>query len=113
MPRDDAALLFAGTANAYAAYRPGYSAELFDRMAVALGFADRTRVADLGCGPGTATIPLAPRGGPVVAIDPNPEMLDVARAAANRARTGNIEFRQGTAEDLPTFAAGEIEHAVF
>jgi SAM-dependent methyltransferase len=113
MPRDDAALLFAGAARAYAAYRPGYSTELFERMAVALGFTARTRVADLGCGPGTASIPLARRVGTVVAIDPNPEMLEVARAAANRAGTGNVEFRQGNAEDLPALAAGEIEHAVF
>jgi SAM-dependent methyltransferase len=113
MPRDDAALLFDGTASAYAAYRPGYSTELFERMAAALGFNAHTRIADLGCGPGTASIPLARRVGTVLAIDPNPEMLEVARAAANRAATDNIEFRQGNAEDLPALAAGGIEHAVF
>jgi SAM-dependent methyltransferase len=113
MPRDDAELLFAGTADAYAAYRPGYPAELFDRMAAELAFTADTRIADLGCGPGTASIPMARRAGSVLAIDPSPQMLDAARAAARQEGLETIEFRQGTAEDLPGLASGTVEHAVF
>lgn len=113
MPRDDAALLFAGTSQAYATYRPGYPAALFDHMATELTFTSHTRVADLGCGPGTASIPLARRAGTVLALDPNTEMLQAARAAAHHAGVVNIEFRHGHAEDLPDLDPGDIEHVVF
>ncbi|MBR7832885.1 class I SAM-dependent methyltransferase [Actinospica durhamensis] len=113
MPRDDAARLFAGAAEAYAEYRPGYPDELFDLTARRLAFTADTRIADLGCGPGTATIPLARRVGGVVAVDPNTEMLEVAQAAAARAGIGTIEFHQGHAEDLPKLEPGPVEHAVF
>jgi SAM-dependent methyltransferase len=106
-------MLFAGTAEAYATYRPGYSVELLDYMAERLAFNPRTRVADLGCGPGTASIPLAQRAGSVLAVDPNAEMLAVARVAAQRAGLGSIEFRHGTAEDLAASEPGPVEHAVF
>ncbi|WP_169739996.1 class I SAM-dependent methyltransferase [Actinospica robiniae] len=113
MPRDDAALLFAGTSQAYVTYRPGYPMALFDHMAAQLAFTPETRVADLGCGPGTATIPLAERAGTVLALDPNSEMLHAAREAAQRAGMGNIEFRHGHAEHLPEMDAGPLEHVVF
>ena len=113
MPRDDAALLFSGTSQAYVAYRPGYPAALFDHMAGELAFTSRTRVADLGCGPGTASIPLAQRAGTVLALDPNTEMLQAAREAAQRAGEGNIEFRYGHAEHLPELDPGHLDHAVF
>lgn len=113
MPRDDAALLFAGTSQAYATYRPGYPAALFDHMATELAFTSHTRVADLGCGPGTASIPLAQRTGAVLALDPNPEMLQAARAAAQHAAVANIEFRRGHAEHLRDLDPGHIEHVVF
>ncbi|MBR7828163.1 class I SAM-dependent methyltransferase [Actinospica sp. MGRD01-02] len=113
MPRDDAVVLFAGTSQAYATYRPGYPDALFDKMAAELAFNPRTRVADLGCGPGTASIPLARRAGAVLAIDPNTEMLQAARAATQRAGLANIEFRHGHAERLPDLDPGGIEHVVF
>lgn len=113
MPRDDAALLFAGTSQAYATYRPGYPAALFDHMSAELAFTSHTRVADLGCGPGTASIPLAQRTGAVLALDPNPEMLQAARAAAQHAAVANIELRHGHAEHLSALDPGDIEHVVF
>jgi SAM-dependent methyltransferase len=113
MPRDDAALLFSGTSQAYATYRPGYPAALFDHMAAELAFTQRTRVADLGCGPGTATIALAQRAGAVFALDPNAEMLEAAVEAAQRAGAENIEPHLGHAEHLLDLDPGHIEHVVF
>ncbi|MFI9588166.1 class I SAM-dependent methyltransferase [Streptomyces sp. NPDC052236] len=72
--------IFAGTARYYARYRPPYPDELVDRVA-ALVRPDG-RVCDLGSGPGTVAIALAGPGIPVVALDPNPDMLDVGRRAA-------------------------------
>lgn len=55
------------------------------------------RVLDAGCGPGRLTSPLALEVGSrgrVVAIDVQPEMLERARAKAERQRLKNIEFHE-------------------
>jgi ubiquinone/menaquinone biosynthesis C-methylase UbiE len=55
------------------------------------------RVLDAGCGPGRLTIPLAlavGSQGRVVAIDLQPEMLERAKAKAERQRLKNIEFHE-------------------
>ena len=50
-------------------------------------------VADVGCGPGYFSIPLAKFAfdGRVYALDVHQEMLDAVREAADRVRLGNIE----------------------
>jgi SAM-dependent methyltransferase len=113
MSRDDAEALFSGAAHAYATYRTGFPEELFNAMTRELGFTPGTRIADLGCGPGTTSIPLARRVGTVLAVDANAEMLAAARAAALRAGLATIEFRCGHARDLPRLDPGPVEHGVF
>lgn len=57
------------------------------------------RLLDLGCGTGVAARLAAEQVGPtgtVIGVDPHPGMLQVARRASSQ-----IEWRQGTAEDLP------------
>lgn len=69
------------------------------------------RVLDVGCGTGIAARLAAAEVGPsgaVVGIDPDLEMLDVARTAPAPAGIG---WRQGTAEDLPV-ADASIDVAV-
>jgi len=57
-------------------------------------------VLDLGCGTGNATMIAASRGARVIAVDPAPRLLEVARAAA--AADGlDAEFVLGSADDLP------------
>ena len=59
------------------------------------------RVLDLGCGPGQLAMAFAPFAAEVLAVDPEPEMLRVARAAAGNAP---IRFVQGSSYDLgPAF----------
>jgi ubiquinone/menaquinone biosynthesis C-methylase UbiE len=38
------------------------------------------RILDLGCGPGQLALAFAPLAGEVLGIDPEPEMLRIARA---------------------------------
>ncbi|HEY0544654.1 MAG TPA: methyltransferase domain-containing protein [Pyrinomonadaceae bacterium] len=69
-----------------------------------------SRVLDLGCGSGWATRLMALRAtnGRVVGIDISDEMI--AQARASSAQYSNVEFRIGSAEQLP-FADGEFTHA--
>ncbi|MFI2753792.1 arsenite methyltransferase [Cellulomonas sp. P22] len=62
------------------------------------------RVLDLGSGGGIDVLLSARRVGPTgyaYGVDMTVEMLELARANAARAGAENVEFRQGTIEDLP------------
>ena len=62
------------------------------------------RVLDLGSGGGIDVLLSARRVGPTgfaYGVDMTDEMLDLARANADRAGATNVEFRKGTIEDLP------------
>src|SRR5690625_4428590 len=62
------------------------------------------RVLDLGSGGGIDVLLSARRVGPTgfaYGVDMTEEMLELARANAFRAGATNVEFRQGTIEDLP------------
>ncbi len=57
------------------------------------------RVVDLGCGIGVLAVMLARTGHEVIAVDPDPEMLRVARG---RPGTDLVSWRDGGAEVIPT-----------
>jgi arsenite methyltransferase len=100
------------------AARLGYPAELVDAMpdiavesfaGVANPFALRQlrageRVVDAGSGAGFDAFVAARHVGPqgrVVGIDMLPEMLEKARRSAHAMELANIEFREGTLEQMP------------
>ena len=82
-------------AEAYAANRTGYSAELYDTIA-AFGLRRGASILDVGCGTGIAALPFSSNGFPVTGVDPSEAMLSKARAAIPHA-----EFVQASAEHLP------------
>ena len=68
-----------------------YWESLFDADAILARFALRGDVAELGCGYGTFTLPLARRcGGTVHAIDIDPAMVAIVQRRAAAAGLGNI-----------------------
>jgi 2-polyprenyl-3-methyl-5-hydroxy-6-metoxy-1,4-benzoquinol methylase len=70
--------VFASTEEHYLRHRPGYPPVLLDFLArLAAG-----RVMDLGSGPGLVARELARRGCEVLAVDPNPRMLEIGRSSA-------------------------------
>lgn len=75
-----------------------------------LDLKDDSRALDLGCGSGWAARLMAARAksGRVVGIDISDEMIAQARSSSTEFT--NIEFRVGSAEQLP-FADGEFTHA--
>jgi SAM-dependent methyltransferase len=74
-----------------------------------------SRALDVGCGPGTATFPLARRIGPsgsVVGIDLAPPMVAWAERAAEKQQLTNVTFQVGDAEDLSAFADGSFQTVI-
>ena len=76
---------FESTAPWYGRYRPRYPPELIERLAQAAGLDRRSRVLDLGTGPGHVAVPMAALVGEVVAVDVEEGML--AQIEAPNVRT--------------------------
>lgn len=85
----------------YARHRRGYPPEVLDALAGALGLGADDTVIDLGCGTGQLSIPLATRVRAVVGVDPEPDMLALARRAAEDHATTNTTWVLGGDGDLP------------
>ena len=64
-------------------------------MAALCGLDGTGALLDLGCGPGQLAAAFRPHVGAVLGMDPEPEMLDLARSLSP-----DIEFRQGASHDL-------------
>ena len=75
--------LFQGAAEYYARYRPKRPQALFDFLVTRFALDQASRELDLGSGTGNASFPLAPCVGEIVAMDPDPDMVRVARAQAS------------------------------
>jgi tRNA/tmRNA/rRNA uracil-C5-methylase (TrmA/RlmC/RlmD family) len=93
--------LFAGAARYYEQGRTPYAPGLADAFARGLALDGQGRLLDVGCGPGTVTLSLAPLFEAVIGLDPDPEMLACASRAAARRGTGNATWIRERAEALP------------
>lgn len=89
---------FQSAARHYVSGRPPYAPRLIRRIAGLIGLGRDDRVLDLGCGPGMLAAAFAPIAREVLAMDPEREMLRVARVAF---AAPNIEYRLGSSGDLP------------
>jgi ubiquinone/menaquinone biosynthesis C-methylase UbiE len=76
----------------YDELRPKPPAELFELLVSLSPSAPPAVVVDLGAGTGISTVPWSARADRVIGIDANPEMLALARQAAN------VEYRVADAE---------------
>ena len=94
--------LFAGAAAFYDRGRLPNAPGLVDAFEKALGLDGRGRLLDVGCGPGTVTLPLAGLFQEVVGLDADGGMIRERRSGW-RAERGvmNARWVQGRAEDLP------------
>lgn len=79
----------------YDRVRPGYPEQLFDDLASFAGLRPGSRVLELGCGTGQATVPLAQRGYQVVAIELGGGLAELAQ------------------RKLASFPAVRVVHAAF
>jgi SAM-dependent methyltransferase len=89
--------LYSGSAEYYAVGRMGYPPALADAMPLD----GVERALDVGCGPGSLTLLLAPRVRLAVGADADAAMLTVAARRARRAGIANVEWHCLRAEELP------------
>ncbi|WP_406118238.1 class I SAM-dependent methyltransferase [Streptomyces sp. NBC_00989] len=90
----------------YAKYRRGYPPQVFDALQETFQLSQADTVLDMGCGTGQLTLPLAPRVRSVVGVDPEPDMLQLARHAAQTQEIRNATWILGADTELP--ALGEL-----
>ena len=84
----------------YVAGRPAYCMRLVECLARETGLGDNSRVLDLGCGPGSLTIPLARFAGTTIGIDPDAAVIAMARQKAEIEGV-TAEWRVGSSLELP------------
>ena len=89
---------FRTAAEHYLAGRPPYAPALIARVIQLCDIAPSDRVLDLGCGPGQLGRAFAPSVAEVVGIDPEPEMLRIARSMSEG--QPNVTWREGSSYDL-------------
>jgi SAM-dependent methyltransferase len=86
-------------ANVYKVARPDYPEALIQDVVSYANLKQGDPILEVCCGTGQATKSFAKRGFPIVAMDPGPEMLRVARD--DLAGFGNVEFVETTFEAWP------------
>ncbi len=91
---------FRSTADYYARYRIPYPPDLLQSVAARVGLKPGDRVLDLGCGPAILAIGFARLGMTVIGLDPEPDMLAAARAAAADDAGVAVELIRGSSYDL-------------
>jgi ubiquinone/menaquinone biosynthesis C-methylase UbiE len=94
---------FRSTVPFYQRYRLGYPDSLIERTIALVGLNPGDPVMDLGCGPGLLAVPFARAGMKVVAVDPEPGMLDATRETARHAGI-SLDVRRGSSYELPSDA---------
>ncbi|SEE78837.1 Methyltransferase domain-containing protein [Streptomyces sp. 2131.1] len=86
-------------AELYDRARPGYPTALYDDLAELAGARPGSRVLEVGCGTGQATVPLARRGCRITAVEAGPSMAAVARR--NLAGARGVEVVTAEFESWP------------
>jgi SAM-dependent methyltransferase len=93
--------LYSGSAAYYARGRIGYPAELAERLRVELQLDGSGRLLDVGCGPGSLTLLLAPLFEQAIGVDADAGMVAEATRRAAQSGVGNVAWRQLRGEELP------------
>jgi len=93
--------LYLGSAAYYANGRMPYSPDVVRAIRSSLELDGTGRLLDVGCGPGSLTLPLAAGFEQTVAIDADPGMVEAGRSAAESRGIGSISWQQMRGEELP------------
>jgi len=93
--------LYAGSAPHYVAGRMPYPPALARAIADAVGLDGSGRLLDVGCGPGSLTLLLAPHVAEAVGVDADAGMLAEAARLASEQGVRNVAWHRLRGEDLP------------
>jgi SAM-dependent methyltransferase len=104
--------LYSGSAGYYPKGRLAYPQALVDALAGELRLDGSGRLLDVGCGPGSLTLPLAGLFEQAVGVDADPDMLVEAARLAAREGVLNTRWLHLRAEELPA-GLGGFRVAVF
>jgi SAM-dependent methyltransferase len=104
--------LFAGSARFYRRGRVAYPPGLVEEMAARLALDGSGRLLDIGCGPGTIGLMLAPHYAEVVGVDADADMIAEATRLAEASLVHNATWCNVRAEDLPA-GLGQFRTVVF
>ncbi|WP_327039691.1 class I SAM-dependent methyltransferase [Micromonospora maris] len=104
---------FKGAARYYRHGRPPYSAQLGEVLAGELGLDGSGQLLDVGSGPGTVGLQLAPFFAHVTLLEPDADMLAEARVWAAADRVAGVDFVRATAEDLPHLRLPQMRTVAF
>jgi ubiquinone/menaquinone biosynthesis C-methylase UbiE len=88
---------FDNVAAVYDAQRSGYPQKLFEDLSAIAILRKGDRVLEVGCGSGQATTGLVAQGFDIIAIDPGPSLVDLARQKF--ARSPRIQFAVASFEE--------------
>jgi SAM-dependent methyltransferase len=99
--------LYEGAAEYYQAGRVPYPAAIAEALRTELGLDGTGRLLDVGCGPGSLTVLLAPHFAEATGIDGSADMI-----AAARTRSSAVDWRVMRAEDI-TLALGRFRVVTF
>ncbi|MFG1886106.1 class I SAM-dependent methyltransferase [Micromonospora sp. NPDC049102] len=93
--------LYAGSARHYSVGRWPYPPATAEVIGTALDLDGTGRLLDVGCGPGSLTLLLAPLFETAVGVDADRDMLTEAQRRAGEVGVTNVEWRHLRAEELP------------
>lgn len=93
--------LYTGSASYYALGRVAYPDEVAESLVDALDLDGSGRLLDVGCGPGSLTLLLAPYFAEVIGVDADAEMLAEGARLAEARQVHNVTWRHLRAEELP------------
>jgi SAM-dependent methyltransferase len=104
--------LYQGSAPYYATGRLSYPEHLATIMRDELRLDGRGRLLDVGCGPGSLTLLLAPLFEEAIGVDADAGMIEEASRAGRAASVENVRWIRTRAEDLPA-GLGQFRVATF
>ncbi|HEY9624521.1 MAG TPA: class I SAM-dependent methyltransferase [Crinalium sp.] len=90
---------YSPAAEAYNRVRPKYPKAVIDQVGAIAHLSNQSRLLEIGCGPGTATVSFAQFGGPMVGLEPNPDFYRLAQQ--NCAAYPNVTFHNTSFEEWP------------
>jgi SAM-dependent methyltransferase len=93
--------LYSGSASFYVVGRVAYPPEIAQVLVAELGLDGTQTLLDVGCGPGSLTLLLAPYFRSVTGVDADPDMLATAVGQARAGGIANASWRHMRAEELP------------